>query len=62
MDWDTVSAVDILAVFQSLCTGERVVHKVEIYPSLFGLEHMKNDSLYGPPKEIFQDQEKFEKK
>jgi hypothetical protein len=29
------------------------VHKVEIFPSLYGLERMKNDTMYGPPKEIF---------
>ena len=53
MDWDTVSALDLLALFSSLCSGDKVVHKVEIYPSHFGLERMKRDSLYGPPKEIF---------
>lgn len=53
MDWDTITAVDLLALFSSLCQGDKVVHKVEIYPSLFGLEKMKEDALYGPPKEIF---------
>ena len=31
-----------------------IVSKVEIYPSLYGLEQMKRDTLYGPPKEVFQ--------
>ena len=31
-----------------------MIFKVEIYPSLFGLERMKKDSMFGPPKEIFQ--------
>ena len=53
MDWDNISALDLLALFSSLSKGDLVVYKVEIYPSLFGLEKMKNDSLMGPPKEIF---------
>ena len=54
MDWDSVGAVDILALFSSLCSGDKVVTKVEIYPSLFGLEKMKHDALHGPPKAIFE--------
>jgi len=66
MDWDNIEAVDLLALFRSLCTGDKVVYSVEIYPSLFGLERMKQDALFGPPKEIFEDEEvvkaKLEKK
>ena len=53
MDWDALNATDILALFNSLCKGDMFVTKVEIYPSLFGLEQMKKDSMYGPPKELF---------
>ena len=53
MDWDHISAVDLMALFNSLTSGDVVVYKVEIYPSLFGLEKMKNDALMGPPQEIF---------
>jgi hypothetical protein len=53
MDWDTLSAVDLLALFGGLCSGDKVVHRVEIYPSLFGLERMKHDAIYGPPADIF---------
>ena len=28
MDWDTITATDILALFRSLCTGDKVVTKV----------------------------------
>ena len=28
MDWDMVSALDILALFRSLCTGDKIVTKV----------------------------------
>lgn len=44
MDWDQLSALDLLALFSSLCSGDRVVHKVEIFPSLFGLEKMKEEA------------------
>lgn len=62
MDWDSVSALDLLALLRSLCSGEQVIKKVEILPSLFGLEQMKKDGLFGPPKEIFEDQEVAKKK
>ena len=61
LDWDSIGAEDILAVFNSLCTqgsSSMRVDKVEIYPSQFGLEQMKNDSLYGPPKEMFKNKPK----
>lgn len=52
MDWDALNATDILALFNSFCKGDMLITKVEIYPSLFGIEQMKKDSLYGPPKEV----------
>jgi hypothetical protein len=58
MDWEIISAADILALFSTLCTSDKIVHKVEIYPSLFGLDKMKNDTLLGPPQEIFAEPEK----
>ena len=30
-----------------------LIKKVEILPSLYGIEQMKKDSLHGPSKEIF---------
>ena len=57
LDWDSISAVDLLALFNSLCTQSSAsmrIDKVEIYPSQFGIEQMRNDSLYGPPKEMFK--------
>lgn len=39
MDWDNLTAIDILSIFNSLCKGgDMFIRKVEIYPSLFGLE------------------------
>jgi hypothetical protein len=54
MDWDNITATDILALFSTLCSGDKIVSKVEIYPSLFGLERMKREKEQGPPKEIFE--------
>jgi hypothetical protein len=34
--------------------GSTSIEKVQIYPSLYGIEQMKNDALYGPPKEMFK--------
>jgi hypothetical protein len=62
MDWDNLTAVDILAIFSSLCKGDMLVKKVEIYPSLYGIEQMKNDTLYGPPKDVFVEDEEAPKK
>lgn len=55
LDWDSISAIDLLALFQSFCTkGGMAVEKVEIYPSKFGKEQMERDILYGPPKDMFK--------
>lgn len=55
LDWDSISALDILSLFRSFCKGSvSQVQKVEIYPSKFGKERMERDTLYGPPKEMFQ--------
>ena len=63
MDWDNLTAVDILSLFTSLCKGgDMIVRKVDIFPSLYGIEQMKNDSLYGPPKELFDDTENAQSK
>jgi len=62
MDWDSISATDLYALFSGLCTGEKFVKKVEIYPSLFGIEKMKEDAMYGPPKEIFDPGHKVQQK
>jgi hypothetical protein len=58
MDWDNLGAVDILALFNSFCKGEMIITKIQIFPSLFGLEQMKNDALYGPPKHLFEEKDK----
>jgi hypothetical protein len=53
LDWDHVGAQDLFFLFSSFCKGEMMVSKVEIHMSEFGKERMEHDSLYGPPKAIF---------
>ena len=56
LDWDSISAVDLLVLFTSFCQsqgGAAAIEKVEIFPSKYGKEQMKQDTLYGPPKEMF---------
>lgn len=50
LDWDSISAVDLLSLFTSFCHGSSnmAISKVEIYPSEFGKTMMQRDSLYGP--------------
>ena len=62
LDWDNLSAEDIFAIFNSFCTGEMIVEKVAIYPSLYGIEQMKKDALYGPPKELYNAKKKKKQK
>ena len=56
LDWDNVNATDLYVLFSSFCHSQGKggsIERVQIYPSLFGIEQMKRDSLYGPPKEMF---------
>ena len=61
-DWQRLTPHDIIIMFNSFCTGSMAIEKVEKYPSLYGLEQMKNDSLYGPPKDLFSNQKAKPKK
>ena len=61
-DWDNITAEDLFAIFSTLTKSDHLVTKIEIYPSLFGIERMAHDSRYGPPKEIFNDEEDVLKK
>jgi len=56
LDWDNISATDLFVLFQSFIHNQNKggsIEKVEVFPSLFGLEQMKKDTTYGPPKEMF---------
>ena len=60
MDWESVSANDLFALFRSLCLQSDIsaqnlqLKKVSIYPSKYGTEQMAKDSIYGPPKAVLQ--------
>ena len=54
LDWDSINATDLFALFQSFCKGSMSIKKVEVHPSKFGKENMERDILYGPPKEMFE--------
>ena len=55
LDWDNINATDLFVLFHSFChsQGKGDIERVQVFPSLFGQEQMKRDSLYGPPKEMF---------
>ena len=62
LDWDNLTAQDIFAIFNSFCKGEMLIEKVSIFPSLYGIQQMKNDSIYGPPKELYNPKKLSEKR
>lgn len=65
LDWDSISAIDLFVLFTSFCQsqgGGASIEKVEIFPSQFGIEQMKNDTTFGPPKEMFNAKQKPRRK
>ncbi|XP_033638368.1 ESF1 homolog [Asterias rubens] len=48
MDWDRVTASDLLVLFNSFKPTGGVVHSVKICPSDFGLEKMREEDAKGP--------------
>jgi hypothetical protein len=56
-DWDNMSAEDLMAILQSFCSTLNLqsgsVQCVTVYPSDYGLERMEAENMYGPPKEIW---------
>jgi len=65
LDWDSIGVVDLFALFSSFCQANPAtmdIDRVQIYPSLYGMEQMKNDLLYGPPKEMFKESKKKNKR
>ena len=53
LDWDNISAADLMAVFSSFLPASERLEKASIYPSEFGKERMEREQMEGPPKEIF---------
>jgi hypothetical protein len=54
LDWDNITAEDIMSVAASFAGPEGKIISVAIYPSEFGRERMEKEEMEGPPKEIFQ--------
>ncbi|XP_027696191.1 ESF1 homolog [Vombatus ursinus] len=48
MDWDRLTAKDLLALFNSFKPKGGVIFSVKIYPSEFGKERMKEELVQGP--------------
>ncbi|XP_075719203.1 ESF1 homolog [Rhinoderma darwinii] len=48
MDWDRLTAKDLLALFNSFKPKGGIVFSVKIYPSEFGKERLKEEELHGP--------------
>ena len=48
IDWDNMTAEDIMVVMQSFCPTGRTILKVTVYPSDYGKEQMKLEAEFGP--------------
>ena len=48
LDWDKISAVDVLAVLRSFLVKGQSIKAVSVYPSDFGLLKMKEEASLGP--------------
>ena len=53
LDWDNISAADLMTVFSSFIPATGRLQNVSIYPSEFGKERLEREQMEGPPKEIF---------
>jgi hypothetical protein len=48
LDWDNMTAEDIMVVMQSFCPSGRIVKNVVVYPSDFGKQQMEHEAKFGP--------------
>ncbi|KAJ1913143.1 pre-rRNA-processing protein esf1 [Mycoemilia scoparia] len=53
LDWENIRAVDLLVAFSAFKPDGGAIKSVTIYPSEFGKERMKKESVEGPPQEVF---------
>lgn len=60
MDWDNIRAVDLMASFSSFVPASGRILSVRIYPSEYGKEKMREESVSGPPKDLFKGKKKDE--
>jgi hypothetical protein len=53
MDWDHITAADLLKVFDAFKPPQSVIRNVRIYVSEFGKERLARERTEGPPAELF---------
>jgi len=56
LDWESVSASDLMVLFNSFCVKGQSIKKVEIYPSEFGINAMAKEKTEGPSREIYRNE------
>lgn len=56
MDWDRVTAKDLMVLFHSFLPSDGIIESVTIYPSEFGLQRMAEEEITGP-KELTETKE-----
>ncbi len=54
MDWDNLSAMSLLQLFDAFKPKNGFIKNVKIYPSEFGKVRLEQEEREGPPKEIFK--------
>lgn len=54
MDWDNLTAVDLMAALNSFVPNQGSIESVAIYPSEFGKEQMQKEEIEGPSRDLFK--------
>ncbi|KAA8497655.1 Pre-rRNA-processing protein esf1 [Porphyridium purpureum] len=52
MDWERISAVDLLSCLSSFLTRGGEISRVTVYPSEFGMERMAQEAISGPRLDV----------
>lgn len=61
MDWDNLTAVDLMATFAGFAKGSGEIKSITIYPSEFGKEKMAKEEKEGPARDLFASEKKMKK-
>lgn len=54
LDWDNITAIDLMATLSSFVPQNGLIKYVHILPSEFGKEQMQREQVEGPPRELFR--------